>query len=69
MKPLKQLCSPRPSVFDTQRRDTVLDITDLIGDRINPEEFFHENYITDGMKTLGDYPLTVSSKFGIIQSS
>lgn len=52
MKPLKQLCSPRPSVFDTQRRDTVLDITDLIGDRINPEEFFHENYITDGMKTL-----------------
>lgn len=52
MKSLQQLCEPRASVFDTQRRDTVLDLTDLIGDRIKPEQFFAENYITDGMKTL-----------------
>ncbi|MBN1991939.1 MAG: DUF499 domain-containing protein [Anaerolineae bacterium] len=52
MESLKQLCTPRESAFDTQRRDTVLDLTDLIGDRIKPEEFFNENYITEGMKTL-----------------
>lgn len=49
---LKQLCKPRPSVFDSQRRDTVLDISDLIADRIDPAEFFEENYLTEGMKTL-----------------
>ena len=49
---LKQLCTPRESVFDSQRRDTVLDITDLINDKIDPAEFFEENYITEGMKTL-----------------
>lgn len=52
MKPLKELCVPRKSVFDTQRRDTVLDISDLLSDRIKPDEFFRENYITEGMKTL-----------------
>ena len=52
MKSLKQLCEPRASVFDTQRRDTVLDLTDLVGDAIKPDEFFRENYITEGMKTL-----------------
>jgi hypothetical protein len=52
MKSLKQLCVPRPSVFDVQRRDTVLDITDLAGDRISPDEFFKENFLTEGMKTL-----------------
>ena len=52
MKSLQQLCEPRPSVFDSQRRDTVLDLTDLIGNRISPEAFFAENFITDGMKAL-----------------
>ncbi len=52
MQSLKQLCEPRPSVFDSQRRDTVLDITDLINDKIDPASFFEENYITEGMKTL-----------------
>ncbi len=52
MKSLQQLCEPRESVFDSQRRDTVLDLTDLVGDRIKPDEFFEENFITDGMKTL-----------------
>ena len=52
MKSLKQLSAPRDSVFDTQRRDTVLDISDLIADKISPEDFFEENYVTEGMKTL-----------------
>jgi predicted AAA+ superfamily ATPase len=52
MKQLKQLCKPRESVFDLQRRDTVLDLADLIEDRIDPHEFFEENHITEGMKTL-----------------
>jgi predicted AAA+ superfamily ATPase len=54
MKTLKQLCTPRQSVFDRSRRDVVLDLTDLI-DReghIDPHEFFEENYFTDGMKRL-----------------
>lgn len=54
MKTLKQLCTPRQSVFDRSRRDVVLDLTDLI-DReghIDPYEFFEENYFTDGMKRL-----------------
>lgn len=54
MKSLQQLCEPRAGVFDSQRRDTVLDLTDLIGDRIKPAEFFDENFITDGMKALLD---------------
>ena len=43
---------PRKSVFDPQKRDTVLDLTDLVDDRIDAEEFFTENFITEGMKTL-----------------
>jgi len=52
MKTLKQLCTPRPTVFDPSKRDIVLDLSDLIEDRINPDEFFEENYMTDGMQTL-----------------
>jgi len=52
MKSLAQLCTPRSSVFDPQRRDTVLDLTDLVEDTIDPGEFFEENYVTEGMKTL-----------------
>jgi hypothetical protein len=39
-------------VFDIQKRDTVLDISDLIADKIDPALFFEENFITEGMKTL-----------------
>jgi hypothetical protein len=52
MKTLKELCTPRASIFDRSRRDTVLDLTDLIEDNIDPEDFFAENYLTDGMKRL-----------------
>src|SRR5690606_25107040 len=52
MQSLRQLCTPRQSVFDAQRRDTVLDLTDLAGNAINPADFFAENYITSGMQVL-----------------
>ncbi|NOX56544.1 MAG: DUF499 domain-containing protein [Planctomycetes bacterium] len=52
MKSLQELCVPRDSVFDAQKRDTVLDLTDLIDGRIRPAEFFEENHITEGMRTL-----------------
>ena len=52
MNPLSQLCEPRKNVFDLQRRDVVLDITDLIEGGIEPEKFFSENFITDGMRRL-----------------
>lgn len=52
MKTLQQLCTPRPSVFDPQRRDTVLDLADLTAGRIDPALFFEENYVTEGMKNL-----------------
>ena len=52
MNSLKRLCTPRGSIFDPQRRDTVLDLADLIEDRIQSDAFFEENYITEGMRTL-----------------
>ena len=38
MKSLAQLCKPRQSVFDHNRRDIVLDLTDLAEGRIDPGE-------------------------------
>jgi len=52
MKKIKEVCKPREGVFDANRRDTVLDLTDLAADRIEPSEFFAENHITEGMKKL-----------------
>jgi hypothetical protein len=52
MKSLQQLCSVRDEVFDPSLRSTVLDLTDLIEDRINEHHFFKTNYVTDGMRTL-----------------
>ena len=52
MKTVKQACIPRASTFDPTRRDTVLDLSDLVDGRIDPSEFFAENHITEGMKTL-----------------
>ena len=52
MQTLKQACTARAGTFDPTRRDTVLDLTDLIDGRIDPAEFFAENYTTEGMRTL-----------------
>jgi hypothetical protein len=59
MDTLNPLCKPRPSAFDSSKRDTVLDLTDLADfidgkpdAKIKPREFFEENEVTDGMHTL-----------------
>ena len=52
MRSLAANCQPRASVFDKARRDTVLDLTDLIQGRIDPEAFFRENHLTVGMRIL-----------------
>ena len=52
MQTIKHLCTPRPVIFDPQKRDTVLDLSDLIEGKIDPAQFFEENYITEGMKIL-----------------
>ena len=49
---LSQACQPRKSVFDRNRRDVVLNISDLLQDRIDVKKFFDENFITGGMQTL-----------------
>ena len=53
MKALNELCIPRKSIFDQAKRDTVLDLTDLMEEgKINPTNFFTENYLTNGFKNL-----------------
>ena len=52
MKTIRQICVPRTATFDPARRDTVLDLSDLIEDRIDPAAFFAENHVTEGMRTL-----------------
>lgn len=52
MYSLKELCKPREGIFDKTRRDTVLLISDLKENKINPEKFFTENYLTNGMRSL-----------------
>ena len=52
MKTVRQACVPRPTTFDPARRDTVLDLSDLVADRIDAAAFFAENHVTEGMRTL-----------------
>lgn len=52
MKSLHDLCHPRKSVFDRQRRDVVLDLTDFVEGKVDGKTFFEENHLTDGMKRL-----------------
>ena len=52
MKSLKELCTPRDSVFDIARRDTVLNLNHLTADKIEAKDFFEENFVTEGMRTL-----------------
>lgn len=52
MSSLKVLCTPRKSVFDRDRSDIVLDLLDILEDRIPAEKFFEENFITSGMRLL-----------------
>ncbi|HYN77617.1 MAG TPA: glycosyl transferase, partial [Lamprocystis sp. (in: g-proteobacteria)] len=52
MKTLANACKPRDSIFDKARRDTVLDLSDLVQDRIDAAAFFSENHTTEGMRIL-----------------
>jgi len=49
---LKQNCRPRKTALEKKRQDIVLELTDLIKDKISPEQFFSENYVTSGMSNL-----------------
>jgi hypothetical protein len=51
---LQKLCTPRPSVFAADRRATVLSLETFLKEEINGDEFFEENYFTNGMLTLVD---------------
>lgn len=52
MQTLYQVVKPRPTVFDRQQRDVVLDLTNLEAGQIEPASFFAENYLTQGMGQL-----------------
>ncbi|ACO45499.1 DUF499 domain-containing protein [Deinococcus deserti] len=49
---LNALLQPRASVFENNKSETTLDINDLTEGSINPQTFFEENVITDGMQNL-----------------
>ena len=51
---LNTACKPRQSVFDRSRKDVVLNIDDLLKNKIDAHQFFSENFITSGMHTLFD---------------
>lgn len=52
MKYLFDVCKPRNSVFDETKRDDTLDLANLIDGSIDPQTFFDETYITEGMKLV-----------------
>lgn len=51
---LQDQCTPRPSVFETDRRATVLNLDTFLDGKVHGETFFAENYFTSGMHTLLD---------------
>lgn len=51
---LKTLCKPRPTVFASDRRATVLNLDTFLRGDVKGPEFFEENYFTTGMLTLVD---------------
>ena len=52
--PLENNCTPRTSVFASDRRATVLSLDTYLKGQVNGKEFFEENYFTTGMLTLVD---------------
>jgi hypothetical protein len=51
---LQSQCTPRPSVFSSDRRATVLSLDTFLNGQVNGTEFFEENYFTAGMLSLVD---------------
>ena len=54
LKTLYEVCKPRESVFDESKRDDTLDLSNLLDNSIDGEEFFRETYVTTGMELLFD---------------
>lgn len=52
MKTVFELCIPRASVFSDTTRDDVLNLSDLIENKIDADKFFNENFKTKGMEML-----------------
>ena len=52
MKTVLELCKPRESVFLDTTRDDVLNLSDFVENKINPDKFFNENFKTKGMDLL-----------------
>jgi len=51
---IQTFCQPRPSVFASDRRATVLNLDTFLDGKVNGPEFFAENHFTHGMLTLVD---------------
>lgn len=54
VKTVFELCEPRESVFFDTTRDDVLNLSDLIENKIDVDKFFNENFKTQGMEILLD---------------
>lgn len=52
MKTVFELCKPRQSVFIDTTRDDVLNLSNLIENKIDVDKFFNENFMTKGMEIL-----------------
>jgi len=52
MKTVFELCKPRESVFADTTRDDVLNLSDLIENKIDADKFFNETFMTKGMEIL-----------------
>lgn len=52
--PLQSLCTPRKSVFASDRRATVLSLDTFLKGQVDGQEFFDENFFTNGMISLVD---------------
>ena len=51
---LQSLCTPRKSVFASDRRATVLSLDTFLKGQVDGQEFFDENFFTNGMISLVD---------------
>ena len=54
MQTVHALCKPRESVFSDSSKDETRNLNDLIEGKIDPANFFAENFQTQGMKVLLD---------------
>ena len=56
-KRVKEICTPKKSVFEHGTRDTVDSLADLARGKIDTTSFFADNHFTQGMRDLCEYGL------------